>query len=419
MNAEPAREGIRSVAIEAALADLERALVRDRCHVVVSASTGTAKRLLLSALAERVAGALRVIPLPAAEDGLELCAHILQELGEPCGDDAEYALIEVIRRLAGQRSALALVAGDARALSEPVLRQLGRLAAQTRPGLRLVLVSDGTGRSDRDAIAEFMAPLGIGAVKVVLDTPLHREPAARGVVPASPAPPRLPANGAAAHTSEMRTRRRAAPRAPGMRMTRAPAMRAARFALVGVAAAAVGFAAVNRVEIPRALSAPQRAEIAPVAAPAPAAPAALPHAEVPAKPAPPRRAPPKARPVVDAVVDAVPAPESAPVPAPVEIAALEPLPAPDALVETPPPPAEIAPEQSPEPEPEHGRTIAISLNALPWAHIEIDGLDVGVTPMADVKLSEGPHRFRARFPDGRVIERTVRVDAVRDHITFP
>jgi hypothetical protein len=64
-------------------------------------------------------------------------------------------------------------------------------------------------------------------------------------------------------------------------------------------------------------------------------------------------------------------------------------------------------------------TIPVSLNARPWARIEVDGREVGVTPLADLPMAPGPHRFRAHFPDGRVVERTVRVDAYRDHISFP
>jgi hypothetical protein len=51
-------------------------------------------------------------------------------------------------------------------------------------------------------------------------------------------------------------------------------------------------------------------------------------------------------------------------------------------------------------------TILISVNADPWATIEIDGTYIGETPLADIPLSEGPHRFRARLYDDRVIERT-------------
>ena len=53
------------------------------------------------------------------------------------------------------------------------------------------------------------------------------------------------------------------------------------------------------------------------------------------------------------------------------------------------------------------------------ARIQVDGRDVGVTPMSDLRLAPGAHRFRVRFPDGRVIERSVHVDALRDHIRFP
>ena len=65
------------------------------------------------------------------------------------------------------------------------------------------------------------------------------------------------------------------------------------------------------------------------------------------------------------------------------------------------------------------RSIRVSLNARPWARIEIDGRDVGVTPLADLAVSPGLHRFRAHLPDGRVIERDLRLDRDRNHISFP
>jgi hypothetical protein len=183
--------------------------------------------------------------------------------------------------------------------------------------------------------------------------------------------------------------------------------------VAGLAAAAFGLAAVNRVdEISReSKTAPPRAEQAvPVAAPPAPAPAPVPVAPQPQ---------PKPRAV--AVAMPRPVPEIAPVasapPEPIVVAAVEPFVEPPQAEPAPPEPTSLAPA-TPEAEPTP-RTIHVSLNALPWANIEIDGRDFGVTPMADVQLTEGPHRFRARFPDGRVIERTVRVDALRDHITFP
>jgi hypothetical protein len=63
--------------------------------------------------------------------------------------------------------------------------------------------------------------------------------------------------------------------------------------------------------------------------------------------------------------------------------------------------------------------ILVSLNARPWARIEVDGRDVGVTPLADVPIAPGIHRFRAHLADGRVIEQTAHIDAYRNRVIFP
>jgi len=62
--------------------------------------------------------------------------------------------------------------------------------------------------------------------------------------------------------------------------------------------------------------------------------------------------------------------------------------------------------------------LAVQINASPWANIEVDGIDLGVTPLANIPLFAGEHSFRARMPDGRVVERTVEIDAERRFITF-
>jgi hypothetical protein len=62
--------------------------------------------------------------------------------------------------------------------------------------------------------------------------------------------------------------------------------------------------------------------------------------------------------------------------------------------------------------------LAVQINASPWANIEVDGIDLGATPLANIPLFEGAHSFRARMPDGRVIERTVEIDAERRFISF-
>ncbi len=62
--------------------------------------------------------------------------------------------------------------------------------------------------------------------------------------------------------------------------------------------------------------------------------------------------------------------------------------------------------------------LAVQINASPWANIEVDGIDLGATPLANIPLFAGAHSFRARMPDGRVIERTVEIDAERRFISF-
>jgi len=63
-------------------------------------------------------------------------------------------------------------------------------------------------------------------------------------------------------------------------------------------------------------------------------------------------------------------------------------------------------------------TVKIAINATPWALIEIDGEQVGETPLAGVELAVGRHRFLARMPDGSVRERVTHVDAGSGAVLF-
>ncbi|NNL86474.1 MAG: AAA family ATPase [Myxococcales bacterium] len=65
-----------------------------------------------------------------------------------------------------------------------------------------------------------------------------------------------------------------------------------------------------------------------------------------------------------------------------------------------------------------GALVGVNINADPWAHVEVDGVYVGLTPLADVKLTPGAHRIRARLPGGEVIERSINVDAGNRHIAL-
>jgi hypothetical protein len=63
--------------------------------------------------------------------------------------------------------------------------------------------------------------------------------------------------------------------------------------------------------------------------------------------------------------------------------------------------------------------VSVQINANPWATILVDGEEVGITPLAGVPVGAGPHRFEARFPDGRVLERVVEIDEVNRFVVFP
>ena len=64
-------------------------------------------------------------------------------------------------------------------------------------------------------------------------------------------------------------------------------------------------------------------------------------------------------------------------------------------------------------------TVTININADPWAKIWVDDRELGETPLANVPLTRGEHRFRALLQDGRIVERTVDVDQERRFISFP
>jgi hypothetical protein len=80
------------------------------------------------------------------------------------------------------------------------------------------------------------------------------------------------------------------------------------------------------------------------------------------------------------------------------------------------PEASNAPESAPAPQVEP--PIPVHINATPWATIEVDGVELGETPIARAPLTPGSHIFHARMPDGRVIERTVQINSETRYLTF-
>jgi hypothetical protein len=113
------------------------------------------------------------------------------------------------------------------------------------------------------------------------------------------------------------------------------------------------------------------------------------------------------------------APEPAvPEPAP-ERATSEPAPEPalpehaEAASETPTPGA-----PAPVPAAAAVARVPVNINASPWASIEVDGEPLGETPLAGIPLAAGPHTFRARMPDGRVLEQVVEISAENRFVVF-
>jgi type II secretory pathway predicted ATPase ExeA len=84
------------------------------------------------------------------------------------------------------------------------------------------------------------------------------------------------------------------------------------------------------------------------------------------------------------------------------------------------PPEQVASVREPEPAapPPAPEPISVSINATPWATIEIDGDEVGITPLAGVLLAPGDHQFRVLMPDGKILERVVRIAPDNRHIAF-
>jgi type II secretory pathway predicted ATPase ExeA len=60
----------------------------------------------------------------------------------------------------------------------------------------------------------------------------------------------------------------------------------------------------------------------------------------------------------------------------------------------------------------------LSVNAAPWAEIQVDGRVVGETPLGELAVAPGPHVVSARLPDGRVINRRVEAGAGDVYVVF-
>jgi hypothetical protein len=380
-----------AISSEAALADLTRALVRDRSHAVLVSVPGPETDILMGALADRLAAGLQVVRLAAqAETAEAFCARILDRLEEPPVFPAEAHLLRLAQNLAARGSALVLLLRDADSIPTATLQRLGGIAAQSHRGLRLGLVVEIDGTPERDAVANLLAALGSGAQKIGLDSH-ERSPGAE-----------------------------VAGRRPGAAVLRRRARPRTGWTFAVSVAAGMGLALLGVDQLGDAAVARAFAELAENTT---------------------RWTPPRAIPAGHASTR-----ETGPAIAEVALAPEPPLSKlasrqqaseeEEALAELTS--LQEGPEQAQEgPEAEASERLAraepaeempvaalaplasVSLNARPWARIEVDGRDVGITPLADLPLAPGRHRFRAHLPGGVVVERLERVGASGLHLSFP
>ncbi len=123
----------------------------------------------------------------------------------------------------------------------------------------------------------------------------------------------------------------------------------------------------------------------------------------PARPAPEKPLPPPPEPTRAVVAEPIKSK-----PAPRRVAVVEPP--------APPPPVVVVVKEAPKPPPPAPVVIAkgeLLLLIRPWAKVEVDGQEIGVTPLADpIQLSAGDHQVRLINPDlGKDITRTVHIVA--------
>jgi type II secretory pathway predicted ATPase ExeA len=434
-------------ATEEALATLVATLREGRRPAALLGPPGLGKTLLLHLVGRRLDGRLRSVYLPYAALPLdELCAWALSLLGVSESNDTIGDLLLTASQLHSRGSGLLLLIDDAGAMPLPTARKLGDLIASSSGALRLLAAA-----AEGPSASRMLAATGANVQLVRLLEPMDEEET-RKYVAARLERARIPASIAARFDAD--TLRRIHRLSAGI-------PRRVHSVASSVLRGRVG-ESLDEEEIARAAE----AELAPVpdaalVAEAEVAPAAFVPEEVEEEEAPPEYELPRwAMRREEARVERAPSvravfatalllgalgvaasglrfllappsemPESVaapPVPAPIAVEPrAEPPPAPEPQ---PLPPPQPAPEPAPRPAQEAGaaaaatapaiRTVSVQLNARPWAIIQVDGVDLGPTPISGIPLLAGKHRFRARMPDGRVVEEVIEVSEQNRFIVF-
>jgi type II secretory pathway predicted ATPase ExeA len=417
------------------LASIEGALRKGARSIMVTGPPGLGKTLLLRVLERRLRNAYR--PIAIAYPALlpdELCRWILTLLGEPVTGHPTAALLDLARRLGRSQRNLVLLVDDAGSIPAATVLHLAELAYAADRGVRLVLFAVEDGR-----VAGLRSALGSDVLTLQLNEPMSET-----------------------ETFEYIYARLARARAPTELVERFDPGTVARLHAEsgGIARElhrlAGEVAREDEGEDATELAATDLPEVeAPPESPAPQAPPPPPAVgalESPPIPATAPESPPIPATAPESPPISATAPESPPAPAPrptaprvpfgrwtpvyallllaillaaipllrggfpwvLDLPTIGPEPAaPTAVqpIETPAPLARPASEEPVE-------TIPVNINAVPWAIVEVDGEQLGETPLANVPLTPGPHVFRARMPDGEIREHRVEVGPTMRHVVF-
>lgn len=412
--ADPERY-VRRAASERALAELERALAEGATRILLHGPPGIGKTLLVRLLATRATSfRLAEASYPALAPA-DLCDWVLREMGVDANGDPEERLLAQASR--DHEHPLLLLIDDAHSLPAQTTSRLRALSDRAGGALRVLAVAtdgepayvlDEALAPERDVrfdepmspteLADYVnARLSAAAVPAAarsrfdesalarlhresegLPGPLHH--AATALLRGAPSPSAIEAAGPA--TSEGMELRVAEPTASPEEPAPLPAggaaqgdLRRSRGLPLALALPVLGLGLWS-------LLASRDGEVAGPPAASKAA------ARAPAREAP--------RQVMAPSSGQGPAPGS---PAPAEA--------------TDPGPAALSAEPAfAEP------ALRVQLNATPWADIEVDGTPLGVTPLADIEIEPGRHRFRARMPDGRILQRDVILSPELRHLFF-
>ncbi len=398
-------------ATDEALAALVATLHEGRRPAALVGPPGLGKTLLLHLVGQRLNHRLRPVYLPYAALPLdELCAWALSLLGFSQSDDTIGDLIQTASHLYERGSGLLLLIDDASAMPLPTARKLGDLVAASRGALRLLVAA-----AEGASASRMLAATGANVHVVRLVEPMS-EDETRRYVAARLTRAGIPTSVAARFDDEtLQSIHRLSAGIPRRVHSVASAVLRGR----GAETAAEPPEAIEpslseaHAEAPPAAPVAQEAEAFPTLEALRAAFVPRPLARI--------EAPPRARAVFAtalvfaALCVAVPGLRSLltrPAPSVAAPRLVEPA---GSFAPLAPP---AAASEAKDPSPLAATTLSVQVNARPWADIEVDGVALGPTPIAGIPLLAGRHHFRARMPDGRVLERDVDVSAENRFVVF-